>query len=107
MFNAKALVNMSTNKEANFLYHKALKKVEHYDFEKKESVKPEKENAWKFELFLQNFMPLVEQGKLGVLEVNRDTEFAPIKNANQMDMIAVDSPDSASQLMILESTMWS
>ena len=25
---------------------------------------------------------MVEQGKLGVLEVSRDTEFAPVKNAD-------------------------
>ena len=42
---------------ASSLYHKAFKKVEHFDLEKMDKVTPIKENAWKFELFLQNFMP--------------------------------------------------
>ena len=39
------------------MYHKALKKVDCFDFERAEYVKPEKENGWKFELFLQNILP--------------------------------------------------
>ena len=43
---------------------------------------PSKENGWKFELFLHNFLPMVEPGKLGVLMVDRHTEFAPVKDAD-------------------------
>ena len=60
-----------------------------------EIITPEKENAWKFELFIQNFLPTVETGKLGVMEVDRNSEFAPIKNADSATGIAVDSPASA------------
>jgi hypothetical protein len=42
---------------ASSLYHKAFKKVEYFDLEKMEKVSSFNENAWKFELFLQNFMP--------------------------------------------------
>lgn len=65
-----------------------------------ELITPEKENAWKFELFLQNFMPLVEEFKLGVLEVARETEFAPIKNADGDGHIVVDSPATSRSLML-------
>jgi UDP-N-acetylglucosamine pyrophosphorylase len=69
-----------------------------------EIITPEKENAWKFELFIQNFMPLVPEGKLGVLEVERETEFAPIKNADALDHIMTDSPASSRVLMLSESS---
>ena len=47
-----------------------------------EDVKPTEENGWKFELFLHSFLPQVEIGKLGVLIVDRETEFAPVKEAD-------------------------
>ena len=34
------------------LYHKAFKKVEYCDLKKMEQIRPDKENAWKFELFM-------------------------------------------------------
>lgn len=83
------------NSEANSLYHRAFKKVEFWDLKTNQKVTPVKENAWKFELFLQNFMSSVPSGKLGVLEVDRNFEFAPIKNADLPDQTAVDSPASA------------
>ena len=66
----------------NTMYHKAFKKIEHCDVETWENVKPESENGWKFELFVHSFMPLVDQGKLGVLMVDRETEFSPVKDAD-------------------------
>ena len=41
-----------------------------------------------------------------MLEVERQTEFAPIKNASKPDEIAVDSPDSARGMLMAESRMW-
>lgn len=97
-------MKLATSKEANFLYHKAKKKVDHFCMKQKALVIPEAENAWKFELFLQNFMPLIDIGKLGVLEVERKTEFAPIKCADGDDGVEVaDSPASASRLTLQES----
>ena len=52
VFEAKALLDLALDKQATSLYHKAFKKVEHCDLEKMEIVKPDKENAWKFELFI-------------------------------------------------------
>jgi len=52
-------------------------------------------------------LPQVEEGKLGVLEVKRKFEFAPIKNADgEEGTIAVDSPASARQLLLAESKHW-
>jgi len=75
------------------LYHRASKKIPHFDPDSGQEQKPVKENGWKFELFLQNFLPRVEAGKLGVLTVERASEFAPVKNADGADGTLVpDSP---------------
>lgn len=104
MFKASALLALATDKESNTLYHKAQKKVDHYCMETKANVA--QAAAWKFELFLQNFMPMIEIGKLSVLEVNRKTEFAPIKNADGESGEVVDSPASAQRLTIEQSVRW-
>lgn len=55
---------------------------------------PTSENGWKFELFIHGFLPMVDSGRLGVLEVDRATEFAPVKNANgpESEAPVSDSP---------------
>lgn len=65
--------------------------MSYYD-KSKQVINPTKENAYKFELFIQNFLPLVPSGKFGCLSVARETEFAPIKNPNKD---GVDSPETA------------
>ncbi len=98
MLDAKFLLSLIQKGNANIsLYHKAWKKVEYCDLDRMEIIQPEKENAWKFELFIQNFLPCVESGRLGVMEVCRETEFAPIKNADGPagQPIVSDSPSSS------------
>ena len=52
-------------------------------------------------------MPLVEIGKLGVVEVARPLEFAPIKNADGTNgELVADSPASAQLLTLQESNCW-
>ena len=79
----------------NKLYHIAHKKVEAYDEIQKIAIKPDSNNAYKFELFLHNFLPFVTPGKFGALTVTREDEFAPVKNANVEGKIEKDSPDEA------------
>jgi UDP-N-acetylglucosamine/UDP-N-acetylgalactosamine diphosphorylase len=82
--------------QLNQMYHKHLKKVAMWMEEQQKSEIPEKENAWKFELFIQNCMGYFKQDKFGLLVVDREDEFAPVKNAPGA---AVDSPDTARQLL--------
>ena len=83
MLSAKKLLELCCNSNTlNSLYHKAFKKSEYWDIENGELIKPDKPNAYKFELFLHNFLPFVDDGKFGVLSVKREDEFAPVKNAN-------------------------
>ena len=64
--------------QMNLSYHKALKKISHTDPKTWEQVNPEKENAWLFELFFSGYIPYIKLGKLGILEVDRQTEYAPV-----------------------------
>ena len=43
---------------------------------------------------------------MGILDVRRKFEFAPIKNADVKEGIAVDSPASARELLLNESKQW-
>ena len=59
-------------------------------------------------------MPMVEQGKLGVLMVDRQTEFAPVKEANGPKKTTFgydaeplpDTPDWARRMIMAEATSW-
>lgn len=103
------LIDLATgdDSQSNALYHKAHKKITHCDPKTFEQIVPTSENGWKFELFLHNFMPMVEQGKLGVLQVDRDSEFAPVKNANGSGPQPLpDTPAYARKMILDEAASW-
>jgi len=87
LFNIKALENIAQNK---LPYHKAFKKAKYMD-ENGEIVKPEKPNAYKYEAFI--FDAFERLDGMSILRVNREDEFAPLKNAE-----GEDSPDTAREL---------
>lgn len=106
-FSARFLLDLVSSSDSSMsLYHKANKKVEYCDLQKMEKVTPEAPNAWKFELFIQNCMACIPSGKLGVLQVPRASEFAPVKNADGDGAVVNDSPASALGLMLAEATTW-
>lgn len=59
--------------------HAAHKKVPHIDDQGRE-VKPEQPNAWKFERFIFDVIPMAS--RVVSLEVPREEQFLPLKNAN-------------------------
>lgn len=67
-------------------YHISHKKVPH--IENGISITPSIPNAYKFELFYFDALPLTESS--AVLCVERESEFTPVKNAN-----GLDSPETA------------
>jgi UDP-N-acetylglucosamine/UDP-N-acetylgalactosamine diphosphorylase len=88
----------------NSLYHKAFKKIVHADPETWEDIEPTSENGWKFELFMHSLLPKVEGGRLGVLTVDRDSEFGPVKNADDPSgAVAPDTPACARQMYLADS----
>lgn len=87
MFNIKRLEMISKNK---LPYHVAKKKANHMD-EKAEVVIANEPNAYKFESFI--FDAFTSLDSMVIMRVNREDEFAPVKNAE-----GVDSPETATKL---------
>lgn len=87
------------NIEENALpFHIAEKAIPLLD-ERGKLVKPREKNGLKFERFV--FDALGAARATAIMEVNRDEEFAPIKNPD-----GVDSPDSARELMTRLHGCW-
>ena len=81
-------VKRSSTKELE--YHVALKKSNYLD-ENGNLVKPEKENAYKFEQFIFDSFKIFDD--ISILRGKREEDFAPVKN-----MKGEDSPDTAKKL---------
>ena len=102
MLDAQKLLSLCKDTaKLNEMYHVAHKKVAYYDQETKQSVAPTEPNAYKFELFLHNFLPMCSDGKVGALKVNRNEEFGPVKNADgpEGEALVNDSPSMALKLI--------
>lgn len=85
------------------LYHKATKSIEHFDLNLKQVVNPRLTNGYKFELFFHSFLPHVSPGKLGVFQVDRASEFSPIKDK---DGASAYTPATARKQLLEEATRW-
>jgi UDP-N-acetylglucosamine/UDP-N-acetylgalactosamine diphosphorylase len=80
--------------------HPCLKKVSHLD-ERGQVVVPSEPNAIKFERFI--FDVLNHTTKTLLVEIDRDTAFAPVKNA---DSAGIDTPSSAMAAMSKLHAEW-
>ena len=89
MFNIKAIELIGNNK---LPYHSAFKKAKYLD-ENGKLIIPEEPNCYKFESFI--FDSFNKMDNMEILRVNREEEFAPVKNKT-----GVDSAESAKELYI-------
>ena len=87
LFNVETLEKMADYK---FDYHCAIKKNSYID-ENLKKVEPKEPNSLKFEAFIFDGFEYLED--MAILRVNREEEFAPIKNAT-----GVDSPQTAKEI---------
>ena len=87
LFNIETLEKMAGYK---FDYHCAIKKNTYLD-ENLKAIEPTEPNTLKFESFIFDGFEYLED--MVILRVNREEEFAPIKNA-----VGVDSPESAKEI---------
>lgn len=73
-------------------HHVARKKIPCLDLESGETVKPEKPNGIKLEQFVFDVFPRLALQKFACMEVKRDDEFSPLKNAKGT---GEDDPDTS------------
>ncbi len=84
-------------------HHVARKKIPYVDTENGETVKPEKPNGIKFEQFVFDVFPMLELQKFACLEVRREDEFSPLKNAKGT---GEDDPDTSKRDIMDQGKRW-
>ncbi|GLB35842.1 putative UTP--glucose-1-phosphate uridylyltransferase [Lyophyllum shimeji] len=78
-FYTTAFLNQVERFEEELAFHIARKKIPYVDLKTKQVVKPTKPNGMKLEMFVFDVFPFTE--RFAVLEVARNEEFSPLKNA--------------------------
>lgn len=82
-------------------YHIAKKKIPYWDDDKNETVTPAENNGIKLESFIFDVFPL--SSSMAILEVEREEEFAPVKNAPGS---STDSPETAREKLSNLAVKW-
>ena len=84
-------------------HHIARKKIPYVDTERGDTIKPEKPNGIKLELFVFDVFPLLKLDKFASMEVKREDEFSPLKNAKGT---GEDDPDTSKQDILNQGKRW-
>ena len=77
--------------------------MRYYDEQTGQSVTPNDINGYKFELFIFDIFKLCNLEKFALVEVKREEEFAPVKNAPGA---VEDSPYTARELLSILHQGW-
>ncbi|EPS43191.1 hypothetical protein H072_2828 [Dactylellina haptotyla CBS 200.50] len=84
-------------------HHIARKKIPYLDVDSGEQVKPEKPNGIKLEQFVFDVFPMIPLNKFACLEVAREDEFSPLKNARGT---GEDDPDTSKKDIMMQGKKW-
>jgi len=84
-------------------HHVAKKKIPCIDTESGDAVKPEKPNGIKLEQFVFDCFPFLEMDKFACMEVKREDEFSPLKNARGT---GEDDPDTSKKHIMSQGRRW-
>ena len=84
-------------------HHVAKKKIPCINIETGEAIKPEKPNGIKLELFVFDVFPLLDLTKFASMEVKREDEFSPLKNAKGT---GEDDPDTSKKDILDQGKSW-
>ncbi|KAA8645572.1 hypothetical protein EYZ11_001803 [Aspergillus tanneri] len=84
-------------------HHVARKKIPCIKPETGEAFKPEKPNGVKLEQFVFDVFPLIPLNKFACIEVRREDEFSPLKNAKGT---GEDDPDTSKQDIMKQGQRW-
>eukprot|EP00761_Pharyngomonas_kirbyi_P014415 gb/GECH01014445.1/.p1 GENE.gb/GECH01014445.1/~~gb/GECH01014445.1/.p1 ORF type:complete len:490 (+),score=123.45 gb/GECH01014445.1/:1-1470(+) len=90
-FAQDSITDINSDNHRLFPYHSAFKKIKTLD-----NPEPQEPNGWKMELFIFDLFRLADANKTSILQVDRTSEFAPVKNAPGSKK---DSPDTARALL--------
>ncbi|KAJ6192928.1 nucleotide-diphospho-sugar transferase [Bipolaris maydis] len=84
-------------------HHVARKKIPYVNTETGETIKPEKPNGIKLEQFVFDCFPFLTLDKFACMEVKREDEFSPLKNARGT---GEDDPDTSKQDIMTQGKRW-
>lgn len=84
-------------------HHVARKKIPTVDLESGEIVKPAKPNGIKLEQFVFDVFPMLELSKFACMEVKREDEFSPLKNASGT---GEDDPETSKRDIMQQGKRW-
>lgn len=84
-------------------HHVAKKKIPYCDLESGAQNKPEKPNGIKLEQFVFDIFPRIALDKFACLEVKREDEFSPLKNARGT---GEDDPDTSKRDVMAQGRRW-
>ncbi|KAL4784513.1 nucleotide-diphospho-sugar transferase [Aspergillus varians] len=87
----------------NLPHHIARKKIPSVNIESGEVVKPEKPNGIKLEQFVFDVFPMLSLEKFASIEVRREDEFSPLKNARGT---GEDDPDTSKRDITSQGQRW-
>jgi UDP-N-acetylglucosamine/UDP-N-acetylgalactosamine diphosphorylase len=87
----------------NLPHHVARKKIPCVDIESGSQIKPERPNGIKLEQFVFDVFPLVPLDKFASIEVRREEEFSPLKNARGT---GEDDPDTSKRDIMQQGRRW-
>jgi UDP-N-acetylglucosamine/UDP-N-acetylgalactosamine diphosphorylase len=84
-------------------HHVARKKIPYVNTDSGETVKPEKPNGIKLEQFVFDCFPLLSLDKFACMEVRREDEFSPLKNAPGT---GEDDPETSKRDIMAQGAKW-
>jgi UDP-N-acetylglucosamine/UDP-N-acetylgalactosamine diphosphorylase len=84
-------------------HHVARKKIPYADLQSGETAKPTKPNGIKLEQFVFDVFPMLALAKFASLEVKREDEFSPLKNARGT---GEDDPDTSKRDILDQGKRW-
>lgn len=84
-------------------HHIARKKIPAADLSSGETVKPEKPNGIKLEQFVFDVFPMLDLKQFACMEVRREDEFSPLKNARGT---GEDDPDTSKKDIMTQGKKW-
>lgn len=84
-------------------HHIAKKKIPYVDLQTGEQKKPEQPNGIKLEQFVFDIFPRIPLEKFACLEVKREDEFSPLKNASGA---GEDCPETSKKDVMMQGKRW-